>query len=366
MIFRCDLVPQYLRFKSEIDDAISNVLISGRYILSEKVNSFENDFASYNRVNYCLGVASGTDAIILALRACGVGKGDEVITTPYTAYATISAIISTGATPVFVDVCEDTYLLDIEKIQYSINKNTKAIVPVHLHGNVVDIEKLISAVEEKIYIIEDASQAHGSLIDKVKAGSFGHIGCFSFYPTKNLGAFGDGGAIITNDLELYKKIKLMRMYGMRDKDHTEVHGMNSRLDEIQAAVLSVKLQYLDKLNAERNVIASKYIQSLNTDFFKHQKISQKTYSNYHIFQSRFKGDRNSLVEFLKYKNIQTNVYFTFPHHLQKSLSYLGYSVGDFPVAEKLSNEVIALPIYPEIELNIIEHIISVINNYCER
>lgn len=366
MIFRNDLVPQYLRFKNEIDNAMSSVLISGRYILSEKVQSFEADFASYNNVNHCLGLASGTDAIILALRACGVGRGDEVITTPYTAYATISAIISAGAVPVFVDVCEDTYLIDIEKISSFISKKTKAIVPVHLFGNMVDVEKLISVVGTDIYVIEDASQAHGSLISNKKAGSLGHIGCFSFYPTKNLGGYGDGGAIITNDTKLYKKIKLMRMYGMRDKDNSEVHGINSRLDEIQAAVLSVKLKYLDELNAQRNLIAVKYVEGLNNNFFLHQKISKKIFSNFHIFQSRFSGNRDLLVEFLKNNNIQTNVYFMFPHHLQKSLSYLGYTVGDFPVAEKLSNEVIALPIYPEIGLNIIEHIISVINNFCER
>jgi len=366
MILRNDLVPEYLRYKQEIDNAISSVLISGRYTLSEKIIAFENNFASYNDVSYCLGVASGTDAIILALRACGIGRGDEVITTPFTAYATISAIISTGAVPVFVDVCKDSYLLDIQKVSSFINENTRAVLPVHLFGNVVDIEQLRLVVGQNIYIVEDASQAHGSSINNIKAGSFGDIGCFSFYPTKNLGAYGDGGAIITNNVELYNKIKLMRMYGMRDRDHTEIHGMNSRLDEIQAAILSVKLQYLDKLNEQRNFIAKKYISGLNFDFFKHQKISKDTYSNFHIFQSRYMGDRNALIEFLTEKKIQTNIYYLFPHHLQKSLSYLGYSVGDFPVAEYLSTEVIALPLYPEIEFNIIEDIISIINNYCKK
>ena len=365
MISRNDLLPEYLTYKKEIDESISRVLNSGRYILSKEVNSFEIDFGSYNNVNYCLGLASGTDAIILALRACGVCKGDEVITTPYTAYATISAIISTGAVPVFVDVCKETYLIDIEKILSCISKKTKAIVPVHLFGNVVDIEKLISLVGKNIYVIEDASQSHGSSINNIKAGSMGHIGCFSFYPTKNLGAYGDGGAIITNNIDLYNKVKLMRMYGMSDKDHSEIHGINSRLDEIQAAILAVKLKYLDKFNEQRNVIAKKYVDGLSKKLFIHQKISPNVYTNYHIFQTKFLQDRNSLVDFLKRKNIQTNIYYLFPHHLQKSLFYLGYRIGDFPVAEQLSKEVIALPLYPEIKLNVIDNIISIINDYCE-
>ena len=365
MILRNNLVPEYLKYQLEIDNAIFNVLKSGRYTLFEKVSAFENEFASYNDISYCLGVASGTDAIILALRACGIGGGEEVITTPYTAYATISAIISAGAVPVFVDVCEDSYLIDLEKVLSAIGPKTKAIVPVHLFGNVVDIERLRAIVGRNIYIIEDACQAHGSSMNKRKSGSFGDIGCFSFYPTKNLGGYGDGGAIITNNHDLYNKIKLMRMYGMRDKDHVEIHGMNSRLDEIQAAILSVKLRYLDKFNHQRNLIAKKYISGLSNELFSHQRILKNTFSNYHVFQSRYAGDRNSLMDCLEENNIQANIYYLFPHHLQKSLSYLGYSVGHFPVSEKLSTNVIALPLYPEIELNTVDHIIFVINNYCK-
>ena len=365
MILRNNLVSEYLKYQLEIDSAILNVLKSGRYTLSEKVSAFESEFASYNNTSYCLGVASGTDAIILALRACGIRDGDEVITTPYTAYATISAIISAGGVPIFVDVCEDSYLIDLDKVLSAIGPKTKAVVPVHLFGNVVDIDRLRTIVGQNIYIIEDASQSHGSLMKKRKSGSFGDIGCFSFYPTKNIGGYGDGGAIITNNNSLYDKIKLMRMYGMRDKDHVEIHGINSRLDEIQAAILSVKLRYLDKFNHQRNVIAKKYISGLSGELFSHQKILKNTFSNYHIFQSRYMGDRDSLIDHLKENDIQANIYYLFPHHLQKSLSYLKYSAGDFPVSEKLSTNVIALPLYPEIELDTIDHIISVINNYCK-
>ena len=364
MIYRANLIPEYLKYKKEIDYAVLRVLKSGRYILNDEVKSFENEFASYNEATYCLGLATGTDAIILALKACGIGLGDEVITTAFTAYATISAIISTGALPVFVDVCEDSYLIDIDKVELAIGPNTKAILPVHLFGNVVDIKRLKLIVGDNICIIEDACQAHGSSIDNVKAGSFGDVGCFSFYPTKNLGGYGDGGAIITNNKNLYEKIKLMRIYGMSDKDHIESHGINSRLDEIQAAILRVKLTYLDRFNQQRNLIAEKYITDLDNSSFSHQRIAKNTFSNFHIFQSRFSGSRDSLIKFLANKNIQTNIYYLFPHHLQKSLAFLNYSVGDLPNAEKLSNNVIALPMYSEIEPSKIDQIISVINNYC--
>ena len=364
MIFRTDLVPEYLKHEVEIKEAIAAVLLSGRYTLFEKVEMFEKEFAYYNGMDYCLGVANGTDAIILALKACGIERGDEVITTPYTAFATISAIISVGAKPVFVDVCVDSYLLDIEGVMDAIGPNTKAVVAVHLFGNVVDIQGLRAVTGPEIYIIEDACQAHGSSLDNQKTGTFGDVGCFSFYPTKNLGCYGDGGAIITNNLAVYEKIKLMRMYGMRDKDHVEIHGINSRLDEIQAAILSVKLKYLNNFNHQRNKIAQKYINGLDSLLFKHQKISGNALSNYHVFQPRFMGNRNALLEFLELNNIQANIYYLFPHHLQVSLRYLGYKVGDFPVAERLSKEVIALPLYPELSLKVVNDIISVINSYC--
>ena len=259
MLWRCDLVPQYEEYKSEIDEAIQKVLISGRYTLGKNVIEFEKKFSNYVNCEYGVGVNSGTDALILALQCFDIRPGDEVITTPFTAIPTYAAIRHVGATPIFVDIDPDTFLIDLEKIKASITSKTKAIVPVHIFGNVVDIERLRAIVGRNIYIIEDACQAHGSSMNKRKSGSFGDIGCFSFYPTKNLGGYGDGGAIITNNHDLYNKIKLMRMYGMRDKDHVEIHGMNSRLDEIQAAILSVKLRYLDKFNHQRNLIAKKYL-----------------------------------------------------------------------------------------------------------
>jgi len=361
MIWRCDLVPQYEKYKEEIDDAIHRVLLSGRYILCSETRAFEEEFAIYNNVKYAVGVASGTDALILSLKALDIGKGDEVITSPFTAFATISAIIATGATPVFVDVCKETFLMNINKVKTLVTNRTKAIIPVHIFGNVVDIPKLRNIVGDNIYIIEDACQAHGSLLNGIKAGSMGDVGAFSFYPTKNLGRYGDGGAIITNNKEIAEKIKLLRMYGMKEKDHTIISGVNSRLDEIQAAILRVKLKYLDNMNIQRNKIAQRYIDELNSSWFAHQHIEENTFSNYHIFESRFKGNRNTLIEYLDDINIQVNVYYVLPHHFQESIKYLGYKEGNLPVIEELCNEVVALPLYPELDLITQKIIIKSIN-----
>ena len=363
MIWRCDLVPQYEKYKEEIDDAINRVLLSGRYILSSETRAFEEEFAAYNNVKYAVGVASGTDALILSLKALDIGKGDEVITSPFTAFATISAIIETGATPVFVDVCKDSYLMDLSKVGKLITTETKAIIPVHILGNVVDVPKLRKIVGDNIPIIEDACQAHGSMLNGVKAGSMGNIGAFSFYPTKNLGGYGDGGAIITNNKEIADKIRLMRMYGMTDKDHTIITGINSRLDEIQAAILRVKLKYLDSMNKQRNNIAQRYIRELNSSLFVHQYIGENIFSNYHVFESQFKGNRNALINYLEDNNIQANVYYVLPHHLQESIKYLGYKKGDLPVIENLCKEVIALPLYPELNDETQTYIIEKINHF---
>ena len=366
MIWRCDLIPQYEKYQKGIENAIYRVLHSGRYILASETIAFEEEFAAYNNVKYAVGVANGTDALILSLRALGIGKGDEVITSPFTAFPTISAIIESGATPVFVDVSFDTYLIDLNKIKRLITPRTKAIIPVHIFGNVVDISKLRKIVEYNIPIIEDACQAHGSKLNGVNAGSMGDIGTFSFYPTKNLGGYGDGGAVITNNKEIAEKIRLLRMYGMTDKDHTIISGVNSRLDEIQAAILRVKLKYLDSMNKQRNKIAQRYINELDPSLFVHQHIEENVFSNYHVFESRFKGNRGDLIKYLKYKNIQSNIYYILPHHLQKSIKYLGYRKGDFPVIESLCSEVIALPLYPEMKKSIQSIIINTINEHVVR
>jgi len=362
LIWRCDLVPQYETYKEEIDQAINRVLSSGQYVLGKEVSSFEKEFAEYIGSEFAVGVANGTDALTISLMILGIGTGDEVITTPFTAIPTISAIIDVGAKPVFVDIDEDTLLLDLSKIEAAITKRTKAIIPVHIFGNVVDIPKL-KQIAGKIPIIEDACQAHGSTLDGKKAGSFGDIATFSFYPTKNLGAYGDGGMIVTNSEKYYKKAKLLRMYGMVDYHHIVINGINSRLDELQAAVLRVKLKYLDDLNRKRNLIAQRYIRELSKKKFINQKINSNVFSNYHVFATRFEGDRESLMNYLDSENIQTNIYYLMPPYMQEANKYLGIKRGSFPVVEKVCDQVIALPMYPELKTEILTTVINTINNF---
>jgi len=363
MIYRCDLVPQYKLYKEEINEAINRVLLSGKYILGNEVERFEKEFAEYIGSNFGIAVANGTDALILSLMALGIKNGDEVITTPFTAIPTVSAIIDVGAKPVFVDINLDTFLIDIEQIKDKINERTKAIIPVHIFGNVVDILKLREVIGDNIPIIEDACQSHGSKINEFLSGSMGDMGCFSFYPTKNLGAYGDGGMIVTNNEELANKLKLLRMYGMVDYHHIKINGINSRLDEIQAAILRVKLKYLDEMNRKRQEIAKRYMQNLNHEMFTFQKVLPNTISNYHVFAVRVKGDRNKLIQYLDNHNIQTNIYYLMPLHLQEANKFLGYRKGDFPNAEKLCQEILALPMYPELSVENQYYIIETLNKF---
>ena len=365
MIWRCDLVKQYIKYENEIIAAFQKVLKSGKYVLGEEVNLFEKEFARYLNVNHAIGVASGTDGLLLAMMALNIKPGDEIITTPFTAIPTVSAIIHLGAKPVFVDVDYDTYLIDIDKLKDAITKNTKAIIPVHLFGNVVDVKKIKEIVGNEIPVIEDACQAHGSKMNGQMAGTLGDIGVFSFYPTKNLGAYGDGGMIVTNNENIAYKIRLMRMYGMVNYNNIEINGINSRLDEIQAAILRVKLRYLDEMNKARNIIANRYKEKLNAEMFKHQYIPRNVYTNYHVFESRYLGDRDALVNFLNKEKVQTNIYYFTPIHLQKANKFLGYKKGDFPITEKLCKEVIALPMYAELSSEDQTFIINKINKYIE-
>ena len=363
MIWRCDLIPQYEKYRVEIQEAIDRVLLSGRYILAKEVSEFENEFAKYIGTNYAVAVANGTDGLTISLMALDIKPGDEVITTPFTAIPTVSAIIDIGAKPVFVDIEPDTFLMDIEKVQDYITNRTKAIIPVHIFGNVVDIPRLKILIGDKIPIIEDASQSHGSKLDGTQSGSMGDVSVFSFYPTKNLGAYGDGGIIVTNNMVVAEKARLIRMYGMTDYNHIKINGINSRLDELQAAILRVKLKYLEQMNQQRNIIAKRYIDNLNADYFNHQFIRPNILSNYHVFVSRFKGDRKKLIEFLESKKVQTNIYYILPIYLQEANQFLGLNRGDYPKVEKLCEEVIALPMYPELKVETQMYVVNLINKY---
>ncbi len=357
-IFRVDLRAQFEAHRADILEAIQRVLESGRYTLGDEVAAFEREFAGYLRVAEAVGVADGTRAIAMALEALGIGKGDEVITTPFTAMPTIGAILEVDATPVFVDVDPNTYLMDIDALASRITPRTKAILPVHMFGNVVDIPRLRELIGPNIPIVEDAAQAHGSSLAGRMAGTMGDFGTFSFYPTKNLGAYGDGGAIVTNRSADAARLRVKRNHGMVDKDTCLHAGINSRLDELQAAILRVKLRALETMNAARTALVERYVRGLPAGHFRHQHITPGATSNWHIFQTRYLGDRDGLVSHLQRCGIQSNVYYAFPHHLQPTLTGLGYGRGSLPKAEGLCARVIALPLYPEMDPAIVDVVVK--------
>jgi dTDP-4-amino-4,6-dideoxygalactose transaminase len=365
IIKRVDLLAQYREMKQEIDAAIARVLASGHYTLGKELELFEQEFAAYLGASAAVGVADGTRAIAIALRALGVSTSDEVITTPFTAIPTIGAIIECGARPVFVDIDPDTFLLDIDRVSAAITSRTRAIVPVHLFGNVVDIPRLRRVVPPSVAIVEDAAQAHGSRLHGVKAGNFGDLATFSFYPTKNLGGYGDGGAIVSPDGRFAAEIKVIRNHGMSDKDTCRMPGFNSRLDELQAATLRVKLPRLDAMNQVRGERARQYLAGLPAELFYHQRIPNNVDTNWHVFETRFLGDRNALVDFLDRTGIQTNVYYVIPHHLQPALRHLGYNRGDLPNLELVCGQAIALPLYPEIPPSTIQQVIDAICQFVD-
>ena len=355
MIRRCDLVPQYLNYKEEIDNAINRVLHSGKYTLGENVTSFEIEFAEYIGCKYGISVNSGTDALILSLWSLGIKEGDEVITTPFTAIPTYAAIRQVGATPIFVDINHSTYLMDLDKVKDAITEKTRAIIPVHLFGNVIDIEKLRKIIGLNIYIIEDCAQAHGARINDKRVGSLGDIAAFSFYPTKNLGGYGDGGMITTNNSDLEDKIRKRRIYGMINKDEFVFDGVNTRLDELQAAILRVKLRYLEIMNTQRIEKVEIYNKNLPIEFIRPQEVDANVHSVYHVYCPCCIKNRDELVKHLADEKIETNIYYPIPLHLQLGYKMKFPRIPSLPNSESVSKAIIALPFYPEIQTeNIID------------
>jgi len=361
-----DLNRQYKNLKSEIAGAINKVFEKGQFILGEELYLFEEEFAHYCGVRYGVGVASGTDALYLALKALGIGEGDEVITVSNSFVATALAISFTGARPVFVDIDPETYTLDpncVEGLLRKRKKRIKAILPVHLYGHPTDMDAIMEIGKKYgLFIIEDACQAHGAEYKGKKIGSFGEMGCFSFYPTKNLGGYGDGGIIITNDRKFYEKLLLLRNYGEKKKYYHIIEGTNSRLDEIQAAILRVKLKYLDLWNEERRKKAFLYKEKLR-DSGVICPIEKKDVKHiYHIFVIRTKI-RNHLQRFLREKGINTLIHYPVPIHLQKAFSKLGYKRGQLPITERCSKEILSLPIFPEMRDKEIINVATQINSF---
>lgn len=337
---------QYLAHKSSIDAALQAVLDRGRYILGEEVKLFEEEFASYIGCSAGIGVGSGTEALHLALAVCGIGPGDEVITVSHTAVATVAAIELTGATPVFVDIEPDYYTLDPALLEAAITSRTKAIIPVHIYGQPADLAAIAAiAGKHGLRVIEDCAQAHGAKIGDKRVGSFGDMACFSFYPTKNLGAIGDGGMVVTNDPELAQKARLLREYGWADRYVSTIGGWNTRLDEIQAAVLRVKLRHLDADNGKRALLAALYDEELGTSGLLLPQQRPDTTHAYHLYVVRA-GNRDGLKEFLTEKGIGALVHYPVPVHLQPA--YAGKRAAMLPVTERLAKEVLSLPMYPEL------------------
>lgn len=412
-----DLSRQYEQYKDEIDSVLQAVLKKGSFILGENVSLFEKEFSSYCGCSYGIGVGSGTEALHLALLACGVKQGDEVITVSNTAVPTISAIRLAGANPVFVDIQEATYNMNPELIEQKITSKTKAIMPVHLYGNPCNMDRICEiAAQHGLRVIEDCAQSHGVLFNGRKAGSFGDAGCFSFYPSKNLGAYGDGGMVVTNSEEIDRNLRLLRNYGQENRYFSISEGINSRLDEIQAAILRFKLKLLDGWNRRRISIAGRYSEAflntgiicpdnrdlLNTlnannsdtacernnpgctkrccsgvlrspeiDSGQCDKYDSPVYLNglaglfkhvYHLYVIRVK-DRQDFMDYMEAGGIKTLIHYPYPVHLQQAYIKLGFGAGSLPVTEKLASEIVSLPIYPELKDSEVDYIIETILGY---
>ena len=350
---------QFELHQAEYEQAALRALRSGWYVLGSEVKNFENEFAEYLGAKFCVGVNSGLDALTLTVRALNIGEGDEVIVQANTYIATVLAITENRATPIFVEP-NDFYNIDAEKIESAITPKTKAIMVVHLYGQATNMEKICQlAAKYNLTIIEDCAQSHGAKFQNKMTGTFG-IGCFSFYPTKNLGAFGDG--VVTDDENFAQKIKMLRNYGSKIKYHNEIAGVNSRLDEIQAALLRTKLFYLDELNAERKKIAARYLSEIKNPKIILPKIREGCEHVWHQFVVRVKN-RDDFQKYLEQNKIKTVIHYPIPPHLADCYKYLNHKRGDFPVAEKFADEVLSLPMFNSMTAAEINFVIETINNF---
>lgn len=343
-----DLKAQYRSIKPEIDEAIERVFESAQFVLGEEVTAFEEEFASYCGTKHCVAVNSGTSALHLALLAAGIGPGDEVITVPNTFIATVAAICYAGARPVFVDIDPRTFNIDPKRIEGAISRHTKAIIPVHLYGQPAEMD-LIAGIAQKhgVLVIDDAAQAHGANYKGRRVGSMADMACFSFYPAKNLGAYGEGGAVTTNDSGFDRTIRMLRDWGQERKHNYELLGYNYRMDGIQGAILRVKLRHLDGWIEARRRHASRYDVLLANVDVQTPTVNEYGEHVYHLYVIRAKG-RDTLQSALREKGIQTAIHYPTPVHLQPAFTHLGFNVGDFPHAERAVAEVLSLPMFPEL------------------
>ena len=352
----------YEAHKEEYDQAAIDVLASGWYVTGNQVSAFEAEYANYVGVKHCIGVANGLDALWIGLRILGIGEGDEVIVQSNTYIATVMSVTMNKATPIFVEP-DAFFNLDPHKIEAKITPNTKAIIVVHLYGQASNMLE-IKAIADKynLKLIEDCAQSHGAHFDRQMTGSFGDIGCFSFYPTKNLGCFGDGGAITTNNDEVAKQARIFRNYGSEKRYYNQVVGTNSRLDEIQAALLRVKLRYLDQLNEKRNEIAQIYLSGIENSFVELPKINTNCEHVWHQFVIR-SNHRDQLMDYLLSKDIHTIIHYPIPPHLSEAYQSLGFTKGSFPIAEEYADTVLSLPIFDEMTAEEALEVVHVINQF---
>lgn len=367
-VFRHDLVPEHERLAGALHEAFARVLRSGRFILGDELRLFEEEFAAYVGCRFAVGVASGTDALALALRAAGLAPGDEVITTSYAPTPTPTAIVQAGGTPVFVDVEPATALIDPDAIEAAITPRTRFVIPVHLFGLPCDMKRILEIARRRdLIVVEDAAQAHGSELEGRRIGSFGDLSCFSFYPTKNLGACGDAGMVLTDRPDWNEELRLLRNYGKRD-DPFESHilGVNSRLDELQAALLRAKLPHLERANTARAERVERYREALQGLPLRFLEEPPGRRSNHHIFTVLCATDRDELAADLLQHGIQTNVYY--PRPLTRMAAYRSLAVPgrEFPAAEALCRQALALPLYPELEPAVVDRVCEAIRRFFVR
>jgi dTDP-4-amino-4,6-dideoxygalactose transaminase len=363
-----DLTAQYVALQEEINPVIQRVIGSGRFILGPDVENFEKEFAEYCGAKYAIGVASGTDSLILSVIACGIKSGDEVITTPFTFIATAEAISHCGAVPVFVDIDPRTYNIDVSRIPSRISSKTRAILPVHLFGQPAEMEPILAlGRKHNLKIIEDCAQALSAEYKGVRVGAIGEAGCFSFFPSKNLGAFGDGGAVITNDSGIAERVRELRNHGARITYYHNCPGYNSRLDAMQAAILRVKLKHLDgwsDLRRRNSLMYNKLlaeIDGIETPFIGEHVL---TSANYYTIRLRNRGiNRDELRKYLSAREVETAIYYPLSLHLQEAYRSLGYKPGDFPESESAQNQVLSLPMFPELKTDQIEAVVGALKQF---
>jgi dTDP-4-amino-4,6-dideoxygalactose transaminase len=364
-----DLQAQYETIRNEVRTAVDRVFDSQQFVLGAEVQALEEEIARYSQTKSAIGCASGSDAVLLALMSCGVGAGDEVITTPFSFFATAGAVARLGARPVFVDIDERTFNLNPSLVEAALTERTKAIMPVHLYGQCAEMNPLIELSQSRgIPIIEDAAQAIGAEDRSLRAGSMGTIGCFSFYPSKNLGGAGDGGMLVTNDLDHGRRLHMLRVHGEETKYHHRLVGINSRLDSLQAAVLRVKLPHLDAWSTERQRKAQQYelmfVDAGLSEQIEAPFVRRNTRHIFHQFVIRVRdGRRDALRAHLRERGVGTDVYYPVPLHLQECFAYLGYQEGDFPIAEEAAKETLALPVYPELTDEQQDYVVSSIAKF---